>query len=394
MLSALAIANYRSLRHVVVPLAPLNLITGPNGSGKSSVYRALQLLAAIAQGGAVASLAREGGFSSTLWAGPEQISAAMRRGDVPVQGTRRREPVSLRLGFAEDGEDGLGYAVDLGMPQPSASAFGRDPEIKSEVIWAGALPRPAARLVERSGTSLRVRDGRGWWLPGRLMPVWASMMTEYADPQRAPEMLVLRDRMRAWRFYDHFRCDADAPARAPQLGARTPVMAGDGRDFAAAWQTIEEIGDREALRAVVQLAFDGASVAVEVREDGRFEVTMRQPGMLRPLRAAELSDGTLRFLMWAAALLTPRPPPLMVLNEPEIGLHPDLLPALGELIARAARQTQVIVVTHASRLMATIEAAADDTDALQWIELEKSLGETGARCQGAQPAPSWHWPER
>ena len=182
--------------------------------------------------------------------------------------------------------------------------------------------------------------------------------------------------------------------RAPQLGARTPVMAGDGRDFAAAWQTIEEIGDREALRAVVQLAFDGASVAVEVREDGRFEVTMRQPGMLRPLRAAELSDGTLRFLMWAAALLTPRPPPLMVLNEPEIGLHPDLLPALGELIARAARQTQVIVVTHASRLMATIEAAADDTDALQWIELEKSLGETGARCQGAQPAPSWHWPER
>ena len=90
MLAALAIANYRSLRDVVLPLAPLNIVTGPNGSGKSSVYRALRLLAEVAQGGAVASLAREGGFASTLWAEPENITAAMRRGNVPVQGTVRK----------------------------------------------------------------------------------------------------------------------------------------------------------------------------------------------------------------------------------------------------------------------------------------------------------------
>ena len=90
MVAALAIANYRSLRDVVLPLAPLNIVTGPNGSGKSSVYRALRLLAEVAQGGAVASLAREGGFASTLWAGPENITAAMRRGEVPVQGTVRK----------------------------------------------------------------------------------------------------------------------------------------------------------------------------------------------------------------------------------------------------------------------------------------------------------------
>ena len=57
-------------------------------------------------------------------------------------------------------------------------------------------------------------------------------------------------------------------------------------------------------------AFDGAQVAVQISDDGRFEVTMQQPGMLRPLRTAELSDGTLRFLMWAVASLTPSPPPL------------------------------------------------------------------------------------
>ena len=394
MLSALAIANYRSLRNLVLPLAPLNLITGPNGSGKSSVYRALRLLADIAQGSAMASLAREGGFSSTLWAGPEQISAAMRRGDAPVQGTRRREPISLRLGFAGGGEDALGYAVDLGLPSPTSSAFGRDPEIKTEVIWSGPLPRPAAQLVERAGASLRVRDGRAWAPVGRLLPNWASMMTEYVDPQRAPEMLVLRDRMRDWRFYDHFRCDAEAPARAPQPGTRTPVLASDGRDFAAAWQTIREIGDDEALQAAVHAAFDGASAAVETHADGRFEIVMHQPGMLRPLRAAELSDGTLRFLMWATALLTPRPPPLMVLNEPETSLHPDLLPALGELIAAAAQRTQLIVVTHASRLIAAIEAAAEGPGSVQRIELEKALGETQVRCHGELESPPWLWPTR
>jgi predicted ATPase len=70
MINTLAIANYRSLRNVVAPLGPLNLVSGENGSGKSSLYRGLRLLADTAQGGVVASLARESGLSSTLWAGP------------------------------------------------------------------------------------------------------------------------------------------------------------------------------------------------------------------------------------------------------------------------------------------------------------------------------------
>ena len=73
MLQTLAIANYRSLHQLVVPMERLNLVTGDNGSGKSSLYRALRLLAETAQGGVAAALAREGGLGSALWAGPEQI---------------------------------------------------------------------------------------------------------------------------------------------------------------------------------------------------------------------------------------------------------------------------------------------------------------------------------
>src|SRR5439155_16308253 len=120
MLTTLAISNYRSLRNLIVPLGKLNVITGPNGSGKSSVYRALRLLADTAQGRVIPSLAREGGLQSTLWAGPETISRAVKRGDFPVQGTKRRERPSLRLGFASDD---FGYLIDLGLPAAGTTAF-------------------------------------------------------------------------------------------------------------------------------------------------------------------------------------------------------------------------------------------------------------------------------
>ncbi len=387
-LTALAVENYRSLRDFIVPLTGLNVVTGPNGSGKSSVYRALRLLADTAQGRAIPSLAREGGLASTLWAGPERFSRAMLAGEVPVQGTSRSKSVSLKLGFAcED----FGYAIDVGLPTPSGSQFGLDPVIKRECVWGGPLLRPPTLLVERHGAQIRARDASGDW---RAVPQpiasFDSMLTEFVDPAGSPEMIAMRERIRSWRFYDHFRTDAAAPARQTQIGTHTPVLADDGADLAAALQTIVEIGDAEALAATIDDAFPGATLQIDnVGGRGRFEVTMRQPGLLRALGAAELSDGTLRYLLLAAALLTPRPPALMVLNEPETSLHPDLLPALGRLVARAAARSQVIVVSHAARLIATLEREAGS----QSIVLEKRLGET--RTDDAQiDRPAWKWPSR
>lgn len=119
MITTLAVSGYRSLRGLTVPLGRLTLVTGANGSGKTSLYRSLRLLAETAQGRLVSMLAAEGGLTSTLWAGPETISRSMHAGVHPVQGTVRKGPVSLRLGFA--GET-FGYAIDLGLPLPG-SAF-------------------------------------------------------------------------------------------------------------------------------------------------------------------------------------------------------------------------------------------------------------------------------
>jgi predicted ATPase len=387
MLTTLAVANYRSLRDLVVPLQRLTVITGANGSGKSSIYRALRLLAETAQGRVIPSLAREGGLQSTLWAGPEKPSRSMKRGDHAVQGTRRKDSVNLRLGFA--GEE-FGYAIDLGLPTPSSSAFSLDPEIKRECIWSGPFLRQAALLVDRRNAVVQAKGDDGEWrVVSQRIASFDSMLAQLADPRNAPEMLLLREEIRRWRFYDHLRTDADAPARSAQIGTHTPVLGNDGADLAAALQTIREIGDPQGLDAAVQDAFPGASVEVE-NTDGRFEVAMTQHGLLRPLKAGELSDGTLRYLLWIAALLTPRPPELLVLNEPETSLHPDLLPALARLIAGAAKRSQVLVVSHATRLIAALE----EQPGCHHIMLEKELGETKIVGLHELEVPAWHWPAR
>lgn len=372
MLTALAISGYRSLREVIAPLKQLNVITGANGSGKSSLYRALRLLADTAQGRVIPSLAREGGLQSTLWAGRRD---------------GRKTPVSLGLGFSSDE---FSYAIDLGLPPPGTSSFPLDPEIKRECVWHGPILRPASMLVDRHGPIVRIRAEDGGWRPlTDHLSKFDSMMSHTADPRNAPELLALRESIRAWRFYDHFRTDPDAPARFNQVGTYTPILSNDGSDLASAVQTISDIGDRPLLAKAVDDAFPGAALLVE-SHSGRLALVMNQEGLLRPLSAEELSDGTLRYLLWIAALLTPRPPALMVLNEPETSLHPDLLPALSRLVASAAKHSQMILVTHSKSLIAALTAQPDCNS----ITLEKTNGQTTISGVSKTNGPSWTWPTR
>jgi len=387
MLETLAIHGYRSLRELAISLGPLNLITGPNGSGKSNIYRALRLLASAGEGQLIRALAKEGGLQSTLWAGPEKISSEMESGRVPIQGTVRKNPVSLRLGFASDE---FCYVIDLGLPIKTASAFGLDPVIKRECLWRGSEMKPKNLCADRRGQTLHCRNGDGVWQSIDIsIASQMSMLTEYSDPFNAPELVLLRNTMRSWRFYDHFRTDADSPARRTEVGTYTPSLSADGSDLPAAIQTILEIGDSDALRRTIDDAFPGSQVEIDSWEN-HLRVRLQQHGMLRPLGANELSDGTLRFLLLVAALLTPRPPQLMVLNEPETSLHPDLLPALGRLIEHYAKEQQIIVVTHSTCL---VEQLCTLRHCLHY-ELEKRVGQTQLAGVPYLDRAAWKWPSR
>ena len=387
MLHTFAVSGYRSLKDNVLCLGQLNVVTGPNGSGKSSLYRALRLICAAADGRLIQSLAREGGLQSTLWAGPERFSRQMLEGDMPVQGTKRKKPISLRLGFSSCD---FSYSIDLGLPSHQRTAFSLDPIIKRECLWRGPTRTARDLVADRKASRMRIRPHRKWEDIKVPLSTSTSMLTEFADPDRCPEMILLRDLIRSWRFYDHFRTDVDAPARQVQIGTFTPVLSGEGDDLAAALQTIRESGTDENLNRAIQDAFPGSTLDIRVSGDARFELFLSQNGMLRPLRAAELSDGTLRFLFLAAALLTPQPPELMVLNEPETSLHPDLLPALGRLITEYSKYNQILVVTHAMPLIETLAAH----DQCEHFQLEKMFGATTLAGIDEFDLPYWDWPKR
>ncbi|MEQ8433113.1 MAG: AAA family ATPase [Oceanicaulis sp.] len=383
MISKIAISGYRSLREVVIGLSDITVVTGANGSGKSSTYRALRLLRDVAEDRIIASIAAEGGFERVLWAGPESISRAMRSGDTPVQRTQRKGPVALKLGFeAED----VSYAIDLGLPLPDrTSMFGGDPVIKRELLWRGRKPTASAIIADRRGPGVTLKTkGERVQFAVDMAP-YDSMVRAVAGPSAPHEIDALRRRLGAWRFYDQIRSDADSPARRPQVGTRTLGLAPDGADLAAAVATIYEIGDASLLDTAVSNAFPGARLEVTA-QSGLFQLAMHQPGMLRPLAASELSDGTLRFILLAAALASPRPAPLLVLNEPESSLHPSVIPALASLIMEAGRDCQVLVVSHDRTLVSGLRG-----NGAQTVELYKDTGETFAEgCEDLR----FSWPAR
>ncbi|PPG33252.1 AAA family ATPase [Pseudoclavibacter sp. RFBB5] len=388
MLELLAIENYRSIKSVTVALERLNVITGANGSGKSNLYRALRLLHDIIREGALSSLAMEGGLRAALHAGKRS----------------RGTPVTLKLGLRTSTAS---YATDLGMPPherpdsrplqnfaidlgiPVISDFPFDPVVKSELVWSSELLRPSTTLVERRGNLVKVRDANFKLVHAEWSVREAeSMLATLADPSTAPELYALRESARGWRFLDYLRTDAAAPARLPSPATFTPVLPDDGSRLPAALATVQRVGNARAFHAAIDAAFPGSRVGIGEDASGMARLVMSQPGLARPLDARELSDGTLRMILLATALLSPRMPELLVLNEPEASLHPSLLPTLAGLIRSASEQTQVIVVTHSQPL---VEGLRDDANV---IELEKEAGSTSIRGQLQFEGPQWVWPKR
>jgi predicted ATPase len=347
------VSGYRSVRELRLKLKPINVLTGPNASGKSNLYNSVFLLAKAASGGLAQVIADEGGMPSVLWAGARKSRSL---------GSTRLQPARMSLGVKTDT---FNYDLVCGLPKlqgpvPTSqfhSAFHLDPEVKEEHVWMEASNGLKVTFFKR--------DARGAWIldsgerltdySGQLLPT-ESVLSQLREPHLYPELSALRSEMSRWRFYHHFRTDSDSPLRHPQVGVRTPVLSHDGRDLAAALQTINEIGQSEDLHEAIRQAFPGASLEIEHDEEtGMFAVLMRMPGLKRPLRARELSDGTLRYLCLLAALLSPHPPALLALNEPETSLHPDLLEPLATQMVKASKNSQLWAVTHSAKLAELVE---------------------------------------
>lgn len=341
-------AGYRSLQRIHYPMSRLDVFVGANGVGKSNLYRGLELLRAAAANTLGEELAREG-LDLAMWAGPRKKGPQL---------------IKLAASFSEPNQldAAYRYEVEVGFPPnpPSIGApFPMAPEIKSEALIFIGGRRPV-RLMEREGVRVMARneDGRPVDIDIDLLDS-ETALGRLEDPSRYPTLDLVRRTLLEWRFYHGLRTDAESPLRRPCVGVPAPTLASDGSNLAAVFATVSHIReDTIDLDRMIKRAFPGAVLNVE-RPGRTAEFSMSFPEFRREFQAAELSDGTLRFLALAGALLAYRLPPFIALNEPESSLHPDLMEPLAEMIRNAAERTQVWLVTHSERLAEAIRQSGD-----------------------------------
>lgn len=358
MIQYIRIQNFRSVRDIALELGPLNIVFGPNGCGKSNIYNAIHLLTAAADGRLSGFISEEGGLENMMWSGERS----------PVDRHPRRLQIACRT-------DSFDYELQIGFPEklPYPTQFMLDPIVKEENIWlAGYSRRPSSRVLQRKNQAAFLVDVTGEKSTfTESIYENESVFGQLGEPHRFPEVSRVRETLRRWRFYHEFAIGRHSPLRQPAVGYRSPVLDSDGHNLAPAFQTIVEIGAEEILHEILADAFPGCQFYCE-NEQSRFALKMRREGIRRPLLAAEMSDGTLRFLCLAVALLSPRPPAFLAINEPENSLHRDMLPALARLIIEASRYSQIWLTSHSAELAELIAAGAP----CQRYALENRGGET------------------
>lgn len=358
MIKNISIQGFRSVRQMTLSLSRLNIISGPNGCGKSNLYKAVRLLHEAANGRLSTAIADEGGIQKVMWAGR------------PHRGHRRQDPKRMQLSVEMQDYD---YQLDIGFPEPLISLFNLDPLVKCETLWQGGYQRRrSSALMERINQAAflkNIQEERVTY--PCVLSAEESIFGQLSDPHLYPEVSQVRESLRAWRFYHEFAVGSHSALRMPQVGIRSPVLAHDGANLAAAFETLRERGQTEVLQSVLEKAFPNCQFYVDTMA-GRFQMMKKRDGILRPLDSAEFSDGTLRFLCLSVALLSPRPPQFMAINEPENSLHPDLLPALAMLIAEASQYSQLWITSHSEVLASMIKDYAE----VQHLQLDQCEGET------------------
>ena len=321
-----------------LPMEPLNVLIGPNGSGKSNFIEALALLQAAPRD-LSAPVKRMGGISEWLWKGEGESGTAVI--DVETASPDAEMPLRHVMQITENG-------LRL--------------EVMDERI-ENAKPYPGHADADfyyrcRNGTPV-IRDSKGEereLRPDTVRPE-ASILSQRDDPEHYPNLHWLQRKYHGIRLYRNWEFGPDASLRqSPRADQPSGFLTERGENLALLLSKLRGDGRQKFVKALQQI-YDGIEdFQVEVG-GGRADLFVVERGAgERYIPASRLSDGTLRYMMLAAILLDPEPPPLVVIEEPELGMHPDVILGIGRMLVKASERTQLVVTTHSH----TIVDALDD----------------------------------
>ena len=359
-----------------LPMDPLNVLIGPNGSGKSNFLEIFSLLKAAPRD--LGEPFITDGVAEWLWKGPEAD------GSTTVEA------------WVDDARSGLlQHSLTL-------SDRGGRLTVKEETIKPSGHPHEGALSYRRMAKDedlpfgvtqdapiWDLRKPRGLLFPSEdtILFAWhyhpERSLVSFANPADYPSLWHLKEQYEHIRLHRNWSFGPAAKMRQAQsahdradfpsdAGANLPLVVSHFRGKA-----------KKQLIAALRKLFDGiVDVSCPVA-GGRVSLFLIEGGG-REIPATRLSDGTLRYLCLLSILLHPEPPPLVAIEEPELGLHPDMLPTLADLLVDASKRTQLVVTTHSDIL---VDALTEKPESI--VVCEKHDGETEMRRLDKKDLASW-----
>jgi predicted ATPase len=347
-----------------LPLHGLNVLIGPNGSGKSNLLEALALLRA-APTNLPAPVKEMGGVREWLW----KNGSSSREATIEAVLEYPQGRQSLRHGLQVTDHAGRFEVMDEWIE--NESSYQNHP--KPYFFYRFQRGNPV--LNELSGTKRKLKR--------ETVRPEQSILSQVRDPEQYPELAWLQHNYERIGLFRNWSFGPGAPLRREQsTHGRSDFLADGGENLAQVLSKIRSRVKPELLAALsrlydgiedVQLTIDGGNVLLFLVERGGREIP-----------ATRLSDGTLRYLCLLAILLHPDPPPLLVVEEPELGLHPDVIPTVADLLQKAAQRTQLVVTTH-SRML--VDAMGNDPTSV--IVCTKENAETRCERLDAKRLRAW-----
>jgi predicted ATPase len=406
-----------------IELRPLNILIGPNGSGKSNLIEILGLLSKLPDKDPWSDVIETGGVDEWIWKGAQKqnttngqryspligaqasryaasgvdmasaspllvmIQASQQAEEIKQQGTNGTLS-SIQIAFqAESPDDIRNYKIEL-IKHPATYSF----HVHSENVWVD-MPQDHRRFSYlnrpfNSPDSVYVYEGVSPNSKIENLDVRLSVLKQIFGPSYQRALSDLPHRLSKISLYRDWVFGRHAAIRDPQhVGLDSYEIAGDSSNLAQVLKAMRDRGEQTVLEHLIELLRTFYAPVKDVDSElvgDRLRIMIKEEGLSSRTPASRLSDGTLRWLTLLIILLDPTPPPVICIDEPELGLHPDIIPTLADLLRDASTRTQLILTTHSTAL---VDAFSDEPEAV--CVCEKVNGATEIRRLEADRLKVW-----